>query len=324
MVAAGDILRLGYSSDLTDGGIAHACRSLPHKYGRAGQVSHGQLLQAIAEFAVEIAFRRHLAQVGIPFSVKAATSFGDSDEFDLVLAGHRCVIRVLLIKSRKQSQRIGKDLGHLLGASAVVPVEQLAAEGQSLRDRLLFAFVTGTIADPRRSPARSLEARSRRHLTYTMPARWAHPRAWAPLGPLAFKCEQSEALSLEVGGQDRDGRWLACSLSLQPRRRLELQADFHAVTYLHVETLPHGRLGVGSASRKTVQIIEPADWHNIWLDGAEIYLAGWMTREQFRIRARLSPQGSRLFPHGRIWTPHLGVPVSELRPIAQLLEGRSE
>lgn len=319
MIGADDILCLKYTPDLTEGGIAHACRSLPHKYSRAGRASHDQLLDAIAEFAVEIAFRRHLAQANIPFSVKAATSFGETDTFDLVLAGHRCLLSVLLIRSQKPSRSIETNLGHLLTATALVPVQKLAAEGRSLKDLFLFAFVTGTIADSGRRSTNSQDAGACRHLVFAMPGRWAHPRAWVPLEPLAFKCDQSETLRLEIGGQDRDGNWIVSSLLLPPRTRTELDADFHAVTCLHIETLPQGRLGVGSASWKTVQIIEPADWHNIWLEGTGIYLAGWMTREQFGIRGRAIPQGSRVFPYGRIWRPCLGVNLSELRPVAQLL-----
>ena len=45
---------------------------------------------------------------------------------------------------------------------------------------------------------------------------------------------------------------------------------------------------------------------------------GWMTRQEFRTRAKLIPQGRRVFQFDRTKTRNLAVPVSDLKPIAEL------
>jgi hypothetical protein len=204
VINAGDILRLDFTLDLTQGGISYACYSLPQLYTKAGYAARNVLRHTVAQVAVEIALRRHLVEKRIPFEVRGAVPFTAPNHFDVMLRGQRCDIRTFLITNRNQIHSIQMDPGLILEAPALVPVDQYAAEGQSNHDLYLIAFALGTNADSPADGGRSRESEGRMHLVHVMPGSWAHPRAWIPLGPLVLKSEDLEALALEIGGQDRD------------------------------------------------------------------------------------------------------------------------
>jgi hypothetical protein len=52
----------------------------------------------------------------------------------------------------------------------------------------------------------------------------------------------------------------------------------------------------------------------------DIFLAGYITREEFSRRASFLPAGSRIFQYNHTQVKNLAVPVSELRPLAELFE----
>lgn len=320
MITADDILRLDFTPDLTEGGISCACCALSHIYFRAGSTAIAHLRHTVAQVAVELALRRHLVAERVPFEVQAAVPFTDPSRFDVSVRGHRCEIRTFLITDPTQIPSIQMDPGLLLEASALVPLDQYSAEGQSSEDLYFFAFVLSRSIDVVVHSTRSATSEERMHLVYVMPGSWAHPRDWIPLGPIVLKSEDPGTLGLEIGGQDRERGNLACRAVLPPHTRLELAADLHSLTYLHVESRPMGRLGVRSPTRKETQVINPTEWRSIWIDGTDIYVAGWITREQFRQRARLVREGSRVLQYSRTRTKNLAVPISDLKPLAQLFE----
>src|SRR3990172_925881 len=140
MISASDILRLRYDPDLTEGGIAYAVRSLPYTYDRMGGSPFDRLRRIVAGVAVELAFRRHLGQHDIPFDVKGATPFIDSDRYDVSLGGHRCDLKSFLITHRSQILDMRRDPAIVLKAPALVPLDQHTADGHSDHDLYLFAF----------------------------------------------------------------------------------------------------------------------------------------------------------------------------------------
>ena len=77
MISACDILHLPCTSDLIQGGIAYALRSLPYNFQHGGSSIYERLRHAAAEGAVELAFRRSLSEQNIPFDVKAALPIAD-------------------------------------------------------------------------------------------------------------------------------------------------------------------------------------------------------------------------------------------------------
>jgi hypothetical protein len=62
------------------------------------------------------------------------------------------------------------------------------------------------------------------------------------------------------------------------------------------------------------------DWQDVWLEGKEICLLGWITRAEFAMRARPVRAGARVFQFAVTKVKNLAVEVSSLKPIRRLLE----
>jgi hypothetical protein len=320
MITANDILHLDYTPDLTAAGIAFACHSLPHTYDRAGASSYDRLRRIVAGVSVELAFRRYLAQEDIPFDVKAAAAFTDPDHYDIALGGHRCRIQSFLISHRNQIAALSSNLQLALKAPALVPLDHYSADGQSAEDIYLFALITGLTSASSEDVQKAYDAGLPVHLIHTMPSTWRRPKVWIPLGPLVLKSEADQALVIEIGGQDVARGFLARTAELPPQTRLSVEDGFYSLTYLHVKSEPRGRLGIHSPTRAETLTIQKRDWNNIWVYGTDIYLAGWITRDEFRQRASLIPEGTRVFQFSRTRTKNLAVPIAQLKPLSALFE----
>ena len=315
-----DLVRISYTPDLTDGGITYACRSLPHTYNHMDGSSFDRLRRTAANIAVELAFRRYLTQQNIPFDVKGAEPFSNPDRFDVLLGGHRCDLKSFLISHRTQISALRADLNPVLKAPALVPLDQYSADGQSENDIYLFAFLTGLIAASPDDVKKAIRAAQPVYLIHTMPKTWIRPQTWIPLGPLVLKSDSNETLSLVIGGQDAGREFLTRTLDLPPHTRREVDGDFYSLVFVHVTSRPDARLGVFSPSRKETYLIESGQWSNIWIYGLDIYLTGWMSRAEFRQRASLVQEGSRVFQYDRTRVKNLAVSISDLKPLSDLLE----
>ena len=324
MITPSDLLRIPYTSDLTEGGIAYAGRSLPHTYDRMGGSPFDRLRHIVAGVAVELAFRRYLSQHNIPFDVKGATPFTNPDRYDVALGGQRCDIKSFLISHRDQISALRSEPGLILKAPALVPLDQYSAEGHSDNDLYLFAFLTGLVAASLDELHKAREANQPIYLIHTMPKPWARPHQWIPLGPLALKSETDQPLQLEIGGQDSNRDFITRRIDLPPRRRIENPEGFFSLAYLHVESSPAARLGIYSPGRRETYVVEPIAWSNIWVYGMDIFLAGWIRREEFRRSAILIPEGSRVFQYHQTRTRNLAVPVADLKPMHELFARFSE
>jgi len=315
-----DLVRISYTPDLTDGGITYACRSLPHTYNHMDGSSFDRLRRTAANIAVELAFRRYLTQQNIPFDVKGAEPFSNPDRFDVLLGGHRCDLKSFLISHRTQISALRADLNPVLKAPALVPLDQYSADGQSENDIYLFAILTGLIAASPDDVKKAIRAAQPVYLIHTMPKTWIRPQTWIPLGPLVLKSDSNETLSLVIGGQDAGREFLTRTLDLPPHTRREVDGDFYSVVFVHVTSRPDARLGVFSPSRKETYLIESGQWSNIWIYGLDIYLTGWMSRAEFRQRASLVQEGSRVFQYDRTRVKNLAVSISDLKPLSELLD----
>jgi hypothetical protein len=121
MVSSSDFIHLFYTRDLTVGGIAYALRSLPYTYPRAGGSIYDRLRRTVAGVAVELAFRRYLAEQNVPFDVMGAMPFTEPERYDVALGGRRCNIKSFLITHREQIAEMKRKPQILLGAPALVP-----------------------------------------------------------------------------------------------------------------------------------------------------------------------------------------------------------
>lgn len=320
LMRTADLLRLPFPRDLIEGGIAYAVRSLPHTYNRMGGSPYDRLRRIVAGVAVELAFRHHLTQNDIPFDVKGATPFTDPDRYDVSLGGRRCDVKSFLLTHRDQISRVRRDPGLLLDAPALVPSDQDAADGHYDDDIYIFAFATGLNAASPRDLERARQAGQPIHLIHALPKTWANPQAWTPLEKLALKSEADAEMTVEIGGQIESREYISEKITLKPRVRAEASTAFFSVASLHVENPPLGRIALHSPARREAHVIQPVDWGNIWVYGMDIFLAGWVSRGEFRRRAYSILPGARVFQYNETRVKNLAVNVRDLHPLGALLE----
>ncbi len=320
MLTKNDFIRIPYTSDLSEGGIAYACRSLPHTYNRMGGTDSNRMRRIVAGIGVELAFRRYLTEREIPFDVKGATPFTDPDKYDVSLGGRRCDLKSFLLTRRAQINELKRDLNLLLDATALIPSDQFAAATHHESDLYIFGFLTGLVAASRADMIRALGAGQPLYLMHTLPKDWAKPDQWTSLGNLALKSDSDEPLAVEVGGQNQNREFISERILLEPRKRTETESTFHTLAYVHVEKMPDARVGVHSSAKGETYIIPSTEWGNIQVYGMSVLLVGYLTRDEFRQKAREIPMGSRVFQYSKTKTKNLGVPVRELKPLRPLFD----
>ncbi|MCJ7436086.1 MAG: hypothetical protein MUO77_21620 [Anaerolineales bacterium] len=320
MLTASDLIHLPYTRDLTEGGIAYALRSLPYTYNRMGGSPYDRLRRIVAGVAVELAFRRYLGEGNIPFDVQGSTPFTDPDHYDVSLGGHRCDIKSYLITYRDQISDMRRNPDILLNAPALVPSDQHAAESHTSHDIYLFAFLAGLTAASRTDLKAVIKNDQPFYLMHAIPDAWCKPQTWSPLGALALKSESDAAQIVEINGQDKDREFLTRRIELPARTRVVIQDEFHSVSSLHIQNMPDARIGIHIPIHKKTYLIQPMEWRNVWVYGMDIWLAGYIEREEFSRRASFVHSGTRVFQYNHTKTKNLAVPISDLRSLKDLFE----
>ncbi len=318
MLTVSDFLRLPYTPDLSEGGIAYAVRSLPYTYDRMGGSPFDRLRRIVAGVAVELALRRYLSQQHIPYDVEGATPFTEPDRYDISLGGHRCDIKSFLISHRDQIRALRTHPELLLTAPALVPADQHAADGHRASDLYLFAFLYGLVAGSQASIRKAQAAGQPLYLVHTMPPAWTRPRIWQSLAPLALKSESDQTTLIEIGGQAESREYLTRTVELPPRTRVTIHDPFFALSFLHVSHPPAARIGLHSPAMGQAYLINPFDWGNIWVYGMNIILTGYLTHDEFGRRSSLLPPGSQVFQYKKTRTKNLAVPMADLKPLPNL------
>jgi hypothetical protein len=319
MVATTDFIHLLYTPDLTEGGIAYACRSLSYTYDRMGGSPLNRLLRIVGGVAVELAFRRYLTEQDIPFDVLGAAPFTDPDRYDVSLGGHRCDVKSFLVSRRMQISLVRRDPGLLLQAPALVPLDQFAAEGHTSHDVYLFAFLLALTAPSQADLQKAITAGQPIYLIHLMPAGWARPKVWTPLEKLALKSECDAPMTVEIGGQDAERNFVTTALELPPKTRVPVEQIFYSLAYIQARCMPEIRIGIHSPLRGEAYLVQPHEWGNIWVYGLDILLTGYLTHDEFRRKAHVLPTGSHVFQDDQTRTKNLAVAVSELQSLGGLL-----
>jgi hypothetical protein len=320
MLSSSDLIHLPYTRDLTEGGIAYAVRSLPYTYNRMGGSPYERLRRIVAGVAVELAFRRYLAEQGVPFDVKGATPFTDPDRYDVSLGGRRCDIKSFLITYREQIAEMKHNPELVLNAPALVPSDQNAAEGHTDNDLYLFAFLPGLIAASQDDLGKIIASNQPYHLVHAMPETWTRPEGWNPLGRLALKSESAETQIVEVNGQAAGREMRSIAVELPPRTRVPLDLELYSVASIRIQKPPEARIGIHSPALGETHLIGPLEWGNIWVYGTGVLLTGWLTRGEFNAHARSILPGARVFQYDRTRTKNLAVTVADLRPLSELFQ----
>ncbi len=320
MLSPADLLRLPYTADLTEGGIAYALRSLTYSYDRAGSSPYDRLRRTVSSVAVELAFRRYLSQQNITFEVKAAAPFTDRERYDVSLGGRRCDIKSYLISHRAQIAEMRRDPSILLNAPALVPSDQHAGDGHLRNDLYIFGFLAGIIAASQADLKKAIETNQPHYLVHVMPEAWRKPIHWNPLGALTLKSDSAEELLVEVNGQGEAREMKRKVISLPPKTKVAVDESFYSVANIHTRRAADARVGVKCETIKEAHVIAPLEWGNIWVYGLEIFLAGYLSYEEFGQRAMALPPNSKVFQYEHTRVKNLSLPVSSLKPTQKLFE----
>lgn len=315
-------LRLPYDVSLTVAGIEYAKKSLHYTYNRMGLNPAARLRKIVAGVAVELAFRRWLEAQRVPYDLLGATPFTEPDRYDLRLAGRRCDVKSFVVGDRASISPLRRDPAWLLEAEALVPEDQFRGDTLEENDFYLFGFLAGLETRHRAELEKALLAEQPVYLLHT-PAepRWRGGGDWRSLGRLVLTADLNETLALEVGGQNAARTTQAERLTLAPRARTVTADEYYSLLYLHPARLPAGPVGVRSAVLGETVLVQPRHWENIWVYGLEIFLAGWLTKAEFRALGRKLPSGSpvRQYPRGT-QTDNRAVSVRALRDVRELAE----
>jgi hypothetical protein len=320
MLAESDLLHLPYTADLTEGGIAYACRSLACSHDRLGDSPVERLRHIAGGVAVELAFRRYLSEQAVPYKVLGATPFTHPDQYDVALGGHRCIVKSYLITHRNQISQIRRDPDGLLQAPALLPLDEFSSEDQRPDDLYLFAFLLGVVTAARADLEKAIAADQPVYMIHLLPEAWARPRDWRALEKLALKSESDAPITVEIGGQDVERNFTTATLELPPRQRILVEKDFHSLAYICTRRKPEARIGIHSPRYGEAYLIPPRAWGNQWFYGMDIIFTGWLTHADFRRKATLLNAGARTFQYNRTHLKNLLVPVIELNPLERLLE----
>lgn len=320
MLTTSDFLRLPYTPDLTEGGIAYAIRSLPYTYNRMGGSPFDRLRRIVAGVAVELAFRRYLSEHDIPFEVKGATPFTDRDRYDVSLGGHRCDIKSFHISHRRQISSLRTQPKVLLKAPALVPSDQHTKDGRRYDDLYIFAFLAGLVAASQSHIEKALNASQPIYLIHTMPNEWNRPKNWKPIKPLTLKSEASDIITIELSGLTKNRDFLTYTIDLPPMKKVAIEESFFSLSALHVDKFPKARVGVHSPVIGDSYIIDPFAWGNIWLYGMEVLLTGYISWEEFTQRSSKIAPGSHVFQYNKTRTKNLAVDIADLKPLQKLFD----
>jgi hypothetical protein len=315
MISAPDFIKLPYTPDLTEGGIAYATRSLPYTYDRMGGSLYSRLRRIVGGVAVELAFRRLLGEREVPFEVKGATPFSEPDRYDVSLGGHRCDLKTFVMSKRNQITSTRRNPALVLRAPALIPSDQFAAENHSDQDIYLFAFLFGLTTNSPEDIQKAVAAEQRIYLVHPLRTDWSRPQAWIPLGKLTLKSECSVPVNVEIGGQDAERNFITETLTLEPLTRCQAVNEYYSLAYVHTSSIPGARIGIHSPSKDEIYLVLPHEWGNIWIYGMDIWLTGYISHEEFRRKASTIFAGSRVFQYSKTQTKNMSVPVSDLRPL---------
>ena len=338
MISPTDILKLPYTADLTESGIAVATRSLTLSPApRAGyepsattsapttnKGSDGSLFQRmrriVGAVAVELAFRRALRDQGVQFDVINALPFSDPERYDVSLGGHRCILKNELVSRRNQISALRTNPAELLLAPAVILEDDLSSADRYGKELLIFTFLLGLTTNSHEDIRKALAANQPIYMLHAMPAAWAQPETWVPNGRLQLKSECRSTLQIELGGLDAGRNFISERVLLNPLERVYAANSYYSLAYLHSDTIPDARVALHYTGKSDLCTILPYEWDNIWVYGLEIWLTGFLQQDEFRRKASSTFSGSQVFQYSKTRMKQLSVPVSELYSLEKLFK----
>lgn len=324
MITSSDLVTLPYTSDLTRAGILHACQILARAQHKMPANPLSDLRSLVVNTAVDLAFRRYLAEQEVPYQTLDTTPFSQPGHHDVILGRRRCIFLCFLQPITTRSQPSLSRHSILLQKQARAPGEYLVAESHFDPEIFIFAFIFYLSTPIRFDPRLFASLNQPIYLLYPMPTAWARPRRWESLGFLHLEAEAAQAVTLEMGGLGKDRQFLSYAVHLQPRQPLRLHTGLYTLAYLALPTMYNGRIRLYSSAMRRRYLPSSDRWGNLWVQGSEIVLAGYMTRGEFRQRAQPLPQRPPSKQSKPPYPADMAVFVEELYPIQDLLQRAKE
>lgn len=320
MLTSGDLIHLPFTSDLTQAGVDYTCRLFTHT-GASLAATPLQWQSAVSDKAAELAFRRLLGELDVPYASTWSTPFSDPDRSYITLGGHRCELSCNHIWDKEAIRRLRRDSASLLEFFPFAVSDRAIREQRKGDDLIVFAVTTAIVARSRQDIQRALAGHHPAYLIHALPESWANPGGWTSFRPLSLESEASSPVLVELAGRGPDRAYQSEQVLLQPRSRIQAGQDFFALSMVHINHPPDGRIGLSTPRLRRAYRISKDRWQNIWVYGFDIILAGylpyWELRRQAiegtsdKTRHRAGPASCR---------PGKGmlVPIESARPLGDL------
>lgn len=317
MVKEEDLVHLAYTPDLTEAGIAYGLQWLAHSRGETSKLTLTKFQKLVLNKAVELAFRRYLAEQNVPSETVPSTSFASQGEYALVVAGWRCVLQCNFLPHQESPQQAESQPYQMLQAAALVSSEQVIAWIPGNKDVYIFAFITGQVW--RESIQDSMVDRPAYWLV-ALPQAWSSPRIQAALGRLELKVDGSSELQISIGGRNLDQQLVSERITLLPGQRVSTQHEYNCLAYLHAHQTTANRIGISSPDRRLSHVVSPKEWTNVWVEGEGTTLAGYIPHPEFARRSRRFPPSSQNDKPDRGEEKYRMLTVGELHPLHDLMD----
>ncbi|MGE5222737.1 MAG: hypothetical protein ACM3PY_09875 [Omnitrophica WOR_2 bacterium] len=318
MLNPGDLVSLPHTTDLVRASMDSVWRTLPYRQLGSGNQQQVNLQQMIVDQMCEFSLRRYLSEKGIPHHIQQVNLFPGPDQYQIRLGGRNCFIRGALIMQGSRDERIKKQPDPLLTSCVYVPKSFFASEFIRENDPLIFLFILGYLAVTPREIQHALAARQPVALCHIFPDAWIHPKKWVSLCPVEIVNQTRHAATFEAGGQMEDLRFESERIALEPEAKAQFTLDFFSLAYLQTSFQVDKPVGVTRRGWRKNYWISPHQWHNLWIYGIDIRLAGFLTCDEFRRRAIPANATGKAHAGLSIPTNCLALPVLELHPFSQL------
>ncbi len=317
MLTASDILRLPFTPELTQAGIAYTLQALPQMYTVSGLPTYNQLRHTIIETATELAFRRYLTSGNIPHTISPINPFTSPNKADVYLGNRRCEAICQMITRRQDIRQINKDPNHLLKWSVYPPMDQRFTQHLNDTDLCIFVFITALLAPKTSDIERVLQANQPNFFIHLLPRRWACHSPWTSFGQLVLETNSSRSVQIEIHGQNKNRQITSEKIALDPDKTNTPTQDFYSLQCLHLPQIIDGHIGLYSSQLQQKYRVTQKQWSNVWVYGMEFFLVGYMSRyECRRVADARHPDAGTFSAMQR--EDDIGLPVQKLQSLPKL------
>jgi hypothetical protein len=286
------------TSDLTLAGIHYACSSLALDQVQASNLRLNPLRELSAEIAAELSLRRYLGQEHISYNALKAEPFTHPERSEIILGGRPCHVINTSIVRRWDLRRIEASLAALLIMPACAPESALLSEKWGYQDLLIFTF---TLNSPK------LAGSNLDYLIYIFTEAWRNAKIGGKTPGFTLQNASDNEIAIVLGGRATHRAHVTQTVRLPPRQPVIVAEDFTNLVYLSTRQSFVATISAHHPTLNRTLRISSDRWGSLWVDGVEIFLAGYIEAGEFRRYAR------------RFASQYLSLPVHDLLPLPQLI-----